>query len=478
MTDTPETTRPGPARARIPRAVWVLGLVSLFADLSSEMLYPVVPLFLAGTLGAPLALVGFIEGAAEVTAGLSKGYFGGLSDRLGKRRAFVTAGYALSALSKPLPGLWAAWPGVLVSRVADRVGKGVRTAPRDALLAAYASPETRGRVFGLHRALDTLGAALGPAVALVWLALRPGDYRPLFFVAFAPAVVGAALTRLVREPAPRVAAPAERPSGVLAYWAEATPEYRRLLRWLVAFALVNSSDVFLVLKAREALGDTLALGGYVLYNLVYAAAAYPAGGLSDRWGRAPTLALGLALGLALFAATYLGFAAAGPLLPDSAFTYGGLFALYGLYAATTEGVAKAWLADLAPRDEARGRAMGLHAAATSLAALVASTGAGALWAGVGPAAPFLAAAFGALVIAAGLSRLGPVTTATYRCRRLKPRSPEPGQPAASASACAWSASEAAVVDDHGSAERLDARLRLGRVHEYLVSRTKNISQIM
>lgn len=400
MTDVPEITPPKPPRARLPRAVWVLGFVSLFVDLASEMLYPVVPLFLAGTLGAPLALIGFIEGAAEVTAGISKGYFGGLSDRLRKRRAFVTAGYALSALSKPLPGLWAAWPGVLVSRVADRVGKGVRTAPRDALLAAYASPETRGRVFGLHRALDTLGAALGPTVALVWLAARPGDYRPLFFVAFAPAMVGAALTLLVREQTPAAPVRATPPSGVLAFWSEATPEYRRLLRWLVLFALVNSSDVFLILKAREALGDTLALGGYILYNLVYAAAAYPAGRLSDRWGRAPTLALGLAL----FAATYLGFAAAGPLLPGTALTYGVLFALYGLYAAATEGVAKAWIADVAPRDEARGRAMGLHAAATSLAALVASTGAGALWSGVGPAAPFLVAAAGGLFVAVGLSR--------------------------------------------------------------------------
>jgi MFS family permease len=393
----PDADRPSPAPARLPRAVWTLGLVSLFVDLSSEMLYPVVPLFLAGTLGAPFALIGLIEGAAELTAGLSKGYFGGLSDRWRRRRVFVTAGYALSALSKPLPGLWVAWPGVLVSRVADRVGKGVRTAPRDALLAAYATDDNRGRVFGLHRALDTLGAALGPAVALVWLAARPGDYRPLFFLAFVPAAVGAALTLRVREQAPTTA-PAPGRGSVLAFWREATPEYRRLLGWLVVFALVNSSDVFLILKAREALGDTLALGGYILYNLVYAAASYPAGGLSDHWGRRRTLALGLAC----YALTYLGFAAAGAQLPGSLWTFGALFALYGVYAALTEGVAKAWLADVAPLDASRGRAMGLHAATTSLAALVASTGAGALWSGVGPAVPFAVGAAGALVVAAGL----------------------------------------------------------------------------
>ena len=379
----------------------MLGLVSLFVDLASEMLYPVVPLYLAGALGAPLVLIGLIEGAAEVTSGFAKGYFGGLSDRLGRRKAFVVAGYALSALSKPLPGLWAAWPGVLVSRVADRVGKGIRTAPRDALLAAYAEPGTRGRVFGLHRALDTLGAALGPAVALAWLAARPGDYRPLFFVAFVPAAVGASLTLLVREQAPE-ARPADGSApgrgSLLAFWREAPPDYRRLVGLLVAFALVNSSDVFLILKAREALGDAWALGGYILYNLVYAAAAYPAGRLSDRIGRRPTLVAGLAL----YAAAYAGFALAGPVVPGRAAAFAGLFALYGLYAALSEGVAKAWLADLVPAGAAQGRAFGLHAAATSLAALVASVAAGALWEGVGPAAPFALAAGGALVVLVGL----------------------------------------------------------------------------
>ena len=393
---------------RLPRAVWVLGLVSLFVDLASELLYPVVPLYLVGALGAPLVLIGLIEGAAEVTAGFSKGYFGGLSDRLGRRKAFVVAGYALSALSKPLPGLWAAWPGVLVSRVVDRVGKGVRTAPRDALLAAYAEPGTRGRVFGLHRALDTLGAALGPALALAWLAARPGDYRPLFFIAFVPAAIGTALTLLVREQAPDApapasapAAPAERRGALVAFWRSAPPDYRRLVGRLVAFALVNSSDVFLLLKAREALGDAWALGGYILYNLVYAAAAYPAGRASDRFGRRPTLVAGLVL----YAAAYAGFALAGPVVPDTAPVFAGLFALYGLYAALTEGVAKAWLADLVPAGAAQGRAFGLHAAATSLAALVASVSAGALWEGVAPAAPFAVAAAGALAVAASLTRV-------------------------------------------------------------------------
>ena len=399
---------PPPAIRPLPRAVWTLGLVSLFVDLSSEMLYPVLPLFRVGALGTPLAVVGLIEGAAEVTAGLLKGTFGALSDRLGKRKPFVVAGYALSALSKPLPGLLAAWPVVLFARVLDRVGKGVRTAPRDALLAAYSTPETRGRVFGLHRALDTLGAALGPLFALVWLAYRPGDYRPLFLIAFVPAVIGAALTLLVRDakahPAPPAAPfaqaptppPASMPSpaSMRAFWASAPAGYRRLTGWLVLFALFNSSDVFLLLRVREAgLGDTWALGGYVLYNLVFALAAYPAGRASDRWGRRPVLAGGLVL----FALAYGGFAFA-----RTPVAFGGLFVLYGLYAALTEGVAKAWLSDYLP-DAVRGRGLGLFASASSLAALAASALTGVLWSTTGPALPFALAAGAALVTAAALA---------------------------------------------------------------------------
>ena len=398
---------PSASTDRLPRPVWTLGFVSFFVDLSSELLYPVLPLFLAA-LGTPFAAIGLIEGAAEVTAGVAKGYFGGLSDRWRRRRAFVTAGYALSALTKPLPGLVPAWGAVLAARVLDRVGKGVRTAPRDALLAAYVPAAQRGRAFGLHRALDTAGAALGPAVALVWLTLHPGAYRPLFLAAFVPAVVGVALTRLVPERAPAPEAPAAAgpaPPGTLAaFWRTAPPAYRRTVGWLVLFALGNASDVFLLLRIREAVGAGVALGGrvvsgeaaalgaYVLYNLVFAALAYPAGAVADRLGRRRTLAAGLFL----FALVYGGMAAAAA-LPVLA----GLMALYGAYAALTEGVAKAALADALP-DAARGRGLGLHAALTSLAALVASAGTGVLWGRVGAAVPFGLSAAVALVAAGGL----------------------------------------------------------------------------
>ncbi|HYE58849.1 MAG TPA: MFS transporter [Rhodothermales bacterium] len=392
--------RPAPVPPRLPRAVWVLGLVSFCVDLSSELLYPVLPLFLV-SLGTPLAAIGLAEGIAEVTGGLAKGYFGGLSDRLGKRRAFVTAGYTLSALAKPLPGLIPAWGTVLLARVTDRVGKGLRTAPRDALLSAYTTAEMRGRAFGLHRAMDTAGAALGPLFALVWLAARPGDYRPLFFIALVPALVGALLTRLVPERAPE-AQRAASPANPFAYWRMAPAAYRRRVAWLVFFALGNASDVFLLLRIREGVGDggpipgdTAALGAYVLYNGVYALGAYPAGALADRLGRWPVLVVGFVL----FAVVYAGFAVAGSL---TAFAV--LMAVYGLYAALTEGVAKAWIADVLP-DTERGRGLGLHAAATSLAVLLASVGTGALWGAFGAMVPFGLSAAVALVAAAGIARV-------------------------------------------------------------------------
>ena len=176
----------------------ILSLVSLFTDIASEMLYPVTPIFLTAVLGSSMAVVGIIEGAAEVTAGLLKGYFGRLSDKLKKRSLFVVLGYSLSALSKPLPGIFPSLGAVITSRISDRVGKGARTAPRDALLATYAEGQT-GAVFGFHRAMDTLGAALGPVGALILLHFYPGDYALVFLVAFAPSVIAVSFTIFVKD---------------------------------------------------------------------------------------------------------------------------------------------------------------------------------------------------------------------------------------------------------------------------------------
>lgn len=378
----------------MPRAVIVLGLVSLLMDVASEMLYPVGPIYLTTILGASMAWVGLIEGVAEAIAGLSKGFFGALSDARGKRRPFITLGYALSALSKPFPALAASTFGVLTSRVVDRIGKGVRTAPRDALLASYTTAENRGAAFGLHRAMDTIGAAIGPVIALLYLSWRPGDYHTLFLIAFVPAILAAASTLLVRE---RAFVPSEARPGIrdsLRFWREAPRPYRMVLGWLTLFALANSSDVFLILRARSAgFSDTEAIAAYIGYNLVFALAAFPAGRLSDKVGRKRLMTIGLVL----YAAAYACFAV------DStrALLWGG-FVLYGIYAAMTEGVAKAWISDLVP-NERRGLAIGLQTTFASMGALVASTWTGLVWSNTGPTLPLLLSAATAVVASIGFA---------------------------------------------------------------------------
>jgi MFS family permease len=396
----PNPDSPQPRRsllATLPRAILLLGLVSLLMDMASEMLYPIGPIYLTATLGASIAWVGIIEGIAEAISGLSKGYFGALSDARGQRRPFVTLGYLLSAISKPIPAVAASVGGVLGSRVLDRIGKGVRTAPRDALLASYTTPETRGAAFGLHRGMDTVGAAIGPSLALFYLAYHPGDYTTLFLIAFIPSALAAMTTFLVREErfTPGTSRPGLRQS--FAFWKAAPTDYRRLIVWLTIFALANSSDVFLILRAREVgFSDTLAIGGYIGYNVIYALAAFPAGHLSDRIGRRGVMVVGLIL----YAAVYAGFAFA-----PNVETVWGLFALYGIYAAMTEGISKAWISDLVP-NERRGLAIGLQTTLASLGALAASSWTGATWSAAGATLPLLIAAGTAVVVAGGLWRAG------------------------------------------------------------------------
>lgn len=379
---------------KLPRAVWVLGWVSLLMDTASEMLYPIGPIYLTVVLGAPVGWLGVIEGLAEAVAGISKNYFGALSDALGRRRPLVSIGYALSALSKPLPALVANVTGVLGARVVDRIGKGIRTAPRDALLASYVDADRRGAAFGLHRAMDTIGAAIGPAVALLYLWLRPGDYAGLFLLAFIPSALAALATLLVRD---RCFTPDIQQPGLLnsfSYWRRAPEAYRKVLFWLGLFALANSSDMFLILRARQlGFNTTTALVGYILYNIVYAAAAWPAGQLSDKLGRKRVLVCGLLL----YAGVYAGFA----LVQAPAATWG-LFACYGIYAAMTESVAKAWLGDFVGEQE-RGSALGLYAALASVGTMLASFWTGFLWQSAGAPVALMVAAFVALISGAGLA---------------------------------------------------------------------------
>ena len=385
----PDSPVPG-----VKRPVFILGVVSFLTDVSSEMVYPLVPLFLTSVLGAPLTAVGLIEGLAEGGASLFKTVGGWASDRLRMRRPLVMAGYAVSAAAKPLLAAAYVWPVALLVRFGDRAGKGVRTAPRDALVAEVTPAKQRGRAFGFHRAADTLGAVVGPAVALGLLALFSDNFRLIFILAFIPAVAGVALVSLVRErPAPPAAA-----GATTSTWRELGVGFYVFLGVSLVFALGNSSDVFLLLRAKDVgLSNSEVVLSYMLFNLVYAVVAMPAGIASDRLGRRNVIGVGFAV----FAAVYVGFGLAG----------GGaviwpLFAVYGLHMALTEGVGRAFVADFVP-GERRATALGLYQGAMGGMILLSSVIAGALWDIVDPAAPFFLGAATALLALVALVILRP-----------------------------------------------------------------------
>jgi MFS family permease len=355
--------------------------------MASEMLYPITPIFLSSVLGASMAVVGLIEGLAEVTAGLLKGYFGILSDKLGKRSIFVVLGYSLSAISKPLPGIFPNTITVLIARVTDRIGKGARTAPRDALLASYAENNT-GAVFGFHRGMDTLGAVIGPLLALMMLNLLKLDYQTIFIAAFFPSVIAVAFTLFVRDRKSEISSRSK--TSFLQFWKSSRAQYKTLFVLITIFSLVNSSDVFLILKSKNISGsDTLAIAGYIFYNIIYAATSYPIGRLSDKFGKKRVFIVGLII----FSIVYLGFASI-----DSFIFIWILFALYGIYASSTEGVLKAWVSDLVP-DQNRGTAIGLITMASSISMMVGSILAGFLWDKFGSSVPFYLSAVVSLMVA-------------------------------------------------------------------------------
>ncbi len=369
--------------------------------MASEMLYPVMPVYLK-SIGFSIVLIGVLEGLAEATAGLSKGYFGNLSDTMGKRLPFVQFGYGLSALSKPMMALFAFPLWIFFARTLDRLGKGIRTGARDALLSAESRPENKGRVFGFHRSMDTLGAVAGPLIALIFLQWRPGDYTSLFLLAFIPGVAAIFFTLWIREQKSAVDKPLPRPGFLdfLKYWRSSTERYRQLTSGLLVFALFNSSDVFLLLKMKESgCSDGFVIGVYIFYNIIYALAAYPLGILADRIGMKRLLAGGLLL----FAGVYAGmiFAAGKPL-----FLF--LFFGYGLYAAATEGLAKAWISNLCEKKDTA-TAIGTFTAFQSVAALLASTLAGMIWYWAGAGFTFLISAAVAIGVAWYLFKLSDET---------------------------------------------------------------------
>ncbi|MFZ1059511.1 MAG: MFS transporter [Candidatus Rokuibacteriota bacterium] len=387
-TSTGSGASAGSSGSPLPRTVWALGWVSFCSDVASEMIYPLLPLFLTRTLGAPMKAVGLIEGTAEATSSGLRLAAGWLSDRMGRRKPFVVAGYACAAAAKPLLALAGTWGHVLGIRFLDRFGKGLRTPPRDALLADAAPGPIRGRAFGLHGSMDTAGAVVGPLLAWALLPALGGDFRALFLLSFVPALIGIVVLLVgVPEIPMRAEAPFTLPSpppGERMKVRGAPPgelggRFWRFVPVLVCFGIGNSSDAFLILRSRHlGIGEGWIPLLYLTFNVVYAAVSLPGGMLSDRVGRRRVIPLGYAV----FAGVYLGFARA-----DRAWEAWPLFALYGIYYALTERLQRAFVADLVPA-AARGRAFGIYHAVVGALALPASLLAGWLWDAAGPAAPF------------------------------------------------------------------------------------------
>jgi MFS family permease len=387
--------------------------VSFFQDTASEMLYPILPIFVTSVLGAAPAVLGLIEGVAEATASVGQVAAGRLAD-LRRRRPFVAAGYAISAASKPIIGLAAGWPLVLVGRFTDRVGKGMRGPPRDALIADDTTPANRGKAYGFHRAADTAGAVAGPLIGLGLYELIGQELRPLFFVAFVPAVISVGLIFLVKErPHPTARGTAAEPFSLSGL----PPRYWRVVALLGAFALVNFSNTLLLLRADElGLGVTSVILVYVLYNLSYATLSYPAGVVSDHMPRR----IVFAVGLVLFAVAYTGLG----LITTSAWVWV-LFPLYGGYAALTDGVSRAWVADLVPRTQVA-TALGTYGGIGGLCAFVASLWAGLAWGHQGRV-PLVTSGVVVAIVAVVLLAAGRALDPTHDGE------PAPDQPVATAS---------------------------------------------
>ena len=368
----------------ITRAVWILSLVSLFTDTASEMLYPIMPLYLK-SIGFSIVLIGVLEGIAEATAGLSKGYFGKLSDQTHKRMPFIQWGYTLSAISKPLMALFITPLWIFFVRTIDRLGKGLRTGARDAVLSDEATPQTKGKVFGFHRSMDTLGAVLGPLLALLYLQFHPQDYKTLFIIALAPGLLAVICSFLLKDKTV-IHKPLKTKTGFfsfLGYWKKSPPLYRRLVIGLLAFTLFNSSDVFLLLKAKQAgLNDSNVITVYIFYNLVYAIFAFPLGILADKIG----LRKIFISGLIIFSIVYAGIAWA-----DKAYMFYILFFLYGIYAAATEGISKAWITNISSKADTA-TAIGTYSAFQSICTMLASSLAGLIWYNYGSQTTFLLSA--------------------------------------------------------------------------------------
>ena len=383
-------------KLKLSRNVIVMGFVSLFNDIASEMIYPLIPTFLTVWLHAPVYIMGFIVGLSESLSNICKVFSGWYSDKLNTRKPFVVFGYSLSAISKAMIGLAYSWPVAMAARVADRLGKGIRVSARDALIADYTEPKYRGRAFGLHRGFDSAGAAIGPMIAIVLLSVLNNNLRAIFLLSLIPSIIGVFLLMFLtdgRKPGQTKASKelSEKFSGISSPEAleiphekfalvNISPTFNKFLLISVLFSIGNSSDLFLILRSQNlALSLTLTMSAYILYNITHSIFALPIGILSDKIGTEKILISG-------FLTFAISFALSG-FIKDGAWMWL-VFVLYGLYMAQTDSIVKAHIANIVP-PKMFGTAFGLYQTVVGICTFFASCIAGLLWTYVSSTAPFL-----------------------------------------------------------------------------------------
>ncbi|MEN9605029.1 MAG: hypothetical protein RJB39_714 [Candidatus Parcubacteria bacterium] len=360
----------------LTRNIVVVSIVSFFTDIASEMLYPILPLYIRKIGFGPL-MVGVIEACSEAVSGFNKIFFGHLSDTFKKRKIFIQIGYGVSAVAKPLIGLFPTGWFIFGARVIDRAGKGIRTSPRDALITSETTPEYRSRAFGFHRSIDTLGAVIGPVVAFLLLLKYPGEYALICLLALIPGIIAFAFTFMIREESAALVGAADvkprryKLNMFKEFFKSSSTSYRKLLYGFFFLALLNSSNMFLVLRAKEAgISDMYILFGYIVYNLIFALSAYPIGVALDRYGHKRFYILAIcifALTYGLFGTTF-----------TSAVVCIGLFAMYGIFSAIEETASKSWISLYIP-DDARGTGFGLQALVNTVGFLIGSALTGLVW---------------------------------------------------------------------------------------------------
>jgi MFS family permease len=366
------------------RNIILLSAISFCTDIASEMLYPIFPLYFQ-SIGYSIFMIGLLEGVAEIVAGFSKTVIGLYSDKLQKKNIFITIGYGLSAFSKPLMGLTKSVTGIGIARVSDRLGKGIRTTPRDAILAQESDPSQRGIVFGFHRSMDTFGASVGPVITLVMLFFYTQSYNTIFLLSAVPGAIAFVLTLMLKQEKkletqvntePKV----EKKINIKEFWKIATPEYKKIMIGLLLIGLLNSTDMFLLLRAKQlGLSDVMLITVYIFYNLIFAFAAIPVGSLSDKIGFKKIFMAGIVLISIVYGA--LGFGVRGLLLLFV------VFAVYGVFAAIKEGVANAWISLHIP-NEFMGTGLGIYFTLSSFIFLLGNLITGYIWTQYGPETAF------------------------------------------------------------------------------------------